>query len=290
MRRRSTFGLDAAAVAAIKAILDPPKYELIPLKNVMRQAEFLPEGATVSVTASPAKGLDATIDLTLELAALGFDVIPHLSARLTRDHAHLDEVLTRLESQGVHRAFVVGGDAEDPGQFFDGLALLEAIESRGHGLTEIGIPCYPEGHAFIPDDKLAQALRDKQRFASYMTTQMCFDPGAITSWIAAAREDGIELPVHVGLPGVAPLHKLASISARIGIGDSVRFLTKQKGLLGKLVRPGGYAPDELITALADGLVDPAVGITGFHVYTFNQVETTEAWRTEFLAALKRSGS
>jgi len=84
---------------------------------------------------------------------------------------------------------------------------------------------------------------------------------------------------------VAPLHKLAAISARIGIGDSVRFVTKQKGLLGKLVRPGGYAPDELIVALGDAIADEQVGIAGVHVYTFNQVETTEAWRAEFLAEL-----
>lgn len=282
---RSTSGLDAAAAAAIAAILDPPKYELIPLGNVHRQVEFLPEGATVSVTASPAKGLDATIDLTLKLADLGFDVIPHLSARMVRDRGHLAEVMVRLEAREVRRAFVVAGDAEEPGDFFDGLALLEAMEESGHGLAEIGIPCYPEGHSFISDDKLAQALRDKQRFASYMTTQMCFDPDAITSWIAGARADGIELPVHVGLPGVAPLLKLASISARIGIGESVRFITRQKGLLGKLVRPGGYAPDQLIAALGEAIVDEDAGIAGFHVYTFNQVETTEAWRQEFLADL-----
>ena len=92
-------------------------------------------------------------------------------------------------------------------------------------------------------------------------------------------------PVHIGLAGVAPLLKLATISARLGIGDSVRFLTKQKGLLGNLVRPGGYAPDELIAALADAILDDDVGIAGFHVYTFNQVETTEEWRQEFLAEL-----
>ncbi len=270
---------------AIAAILGSPKYELIPLKNVYRQVAFLPEGATVSVTASPAKGMDATIDLSEELANLGHDVVPHLSARLIRDRAHLEKILARLDNRGVRRAFVVGGDATDPGAYFDGLALLEAMEEIGHGLAEVGIPAYPGGHSFIPRDKLAQALAHKERFASYMTTQMCFDPAAITTWIAGARAGGVALPVHIGLPGVASLHKLAAISARIGVGDSIRFLTKQKGLLGKLVRPGGYAPDELIAALAAAIADRDVGISGFHIYTFNQVETTEAWRNEMLAEL-----
>ena len=43
----------------------------------------------------------------------------------------------------------------------------------------IGIPCYPQGHAFIADAPLLEALGDKAPFAHYMTTQLCFDPGAI---------------------------------------------------------------------------------------------------------------
>ncbi len=277
------------AAAAIARLLSAPKYEVIPLKKVMDAIAHLPEGATVSVTASPNKGLDATIDLSEQLVERGFDVVPHLSARLTRDRAHLREVLRRLDMAGIRKGFVIGGDAQHPGEFFDALALLEGMTEIGHGLTEIGIGSYPEGHAVIPEDKLLQALRDKQPYASYMTTQMCFDPEAIMSWVAAVREEGITLPVKIGTAGVAPVLKLAQISARIGIGQSVRFLTKQHGLLGKLVRPGGYSPDELILGLAGAVVDPLANITGFHIYTFNQVETTEAWRREFLTELTAAG-
>ena len=118
-----------------------------------------------------------------------------------------------------------------------------------------------------------------------MTTQMCFDPGAIISWISEMREAGIHLPVHIGLPGVAPLHKLISISARIGIGDSTRFLAKNTSLVGRLVRPGGYAPDELLAGLAPAVLDEAAAIESLHMYSFNQVESTERWRHEFLEAL-----
>ena len=71
----------------------------------------------------------------------------------------------------------------------------------GHPLAEIGIPAYPQGHAFIADAPLLEALRAKAAFASYMTTQLCFDPNAIASWLAARRAEGITLPVHLGLPG-----------------------------------------------------------------------------------------
>lgn len=284
MARRPA-GLDADARRALVEVLAAPTFELIPLKNAREQAALLPSGSTVSVTASPAKGIEATVELARELQADGFRAVPHLSARMIRDRAHLRDVLDAVAAAGISRAFVVGGDAEHPGDFSDGLSLLRAMAEAGHGLAEIGIPCYPEGHAVIPNDRLLRALADKQPYASYMTTQMCFDPRAIGTWLGERRREGITLPVHIGLPGVAEVQKLIAISARIGIGDSRRFLSKNFRLLGRLVRPGGFSPDGLLEGLATLIADPEADIRDLHVYTFNQVESTEAWRVVFLAAL-----
>lgn len=277
--------LTPAERAAIRRVLEHAKFELIPLKNVLDQAAFLPQGATVSVTASPTKTLEDTWDLAAELQQRGFDVIPHLSARMTRDRSHLEKLLARLEELDIARIFLVGGDATEPGAFFDAPSLLHAMEEMGHHLTEIGITAYPEGHAVIPDEALRQALHDKQPHASYMTTQMCFDPEAITGFISTARSDGISLPVHLGLPGVADRLKLIQISARIGVGQSVRFLSKNRGLVRKFIKPGGYTPDELLDRLGPALTDPVSAIEGLHIYTFNQCETTERWRQEYLSRL-----
>lgn len=278
--------LDAGARAALAGILANPTFELIPLKNAHDQAAALPSGATVSVTASPAKGIEATVELTLALEALGFRTIPHLSARMIRDRAHLRELLTRIADAGIDRAFVVGGDAEEPGDFADGLSLLREMAELGGGPREIGIPCYPQGHAVIPDDALLQALRDKAPFAGYMTTQLCFDPKAIASFIAARRAEGITLPVKLGIPGVAEVPKLMSISARIGVRDTGRFLMKNSRFVGQLLSSGGiYRPAGLLEKLAPLMADPAAMIVDLHVYTFNQVVGTETWRAEYLAAL-----
>lgn len=277
--------LDPSARAAIAGVLAEPKFELIPLKNADEQAAHLPTGATVTVTASPAKGIEATIDLCERLQVLGFRVIPHLSARMIRDRAHLAELLARLDAAAIDHAFVVGGDAEQPGEFLDGLSLLRAMSECGHGPIDIGVPGYPEGHATIPDVALRQALADKQPFVQYMTTQMCFDPGAIATWLAERRAAGITLPVWIGLPGVAELHKLMLISARIGVADTKRFLAKNTRLVGRLVRPGGYSPNGLLEGLGPVLVDPTADIRGLHIYTFNQVETTEEWRRRYLDTL-----
>ena len=161
--------------------MQAPTFELVPLKNALDQSEFLPPGATVSVTASPAKGIEATVALCEQLQARGFRAVPHLSARMIRDRAHLSELIAWLEGAGVDRAFVVGGDAKEPGDYPDGLALLRAMAEIGHPLAEIGIPAYPQGHAFIADGPLLEALRAKAAFASYMTTQLCFDPTAIAT-------------------------------------------------------------------------------------------------------------
>ncbi len=151
---------------------------------------------------------------------------------------------------------------------------------------EIGIPAYPQGHAFIADGPLLEALRAKVAFASYMTTQLCFDPNAIASWLAARRAEGIALPVHVGLPGVAEPQRLLAISARIGVADTHRFLVKNTRFIARLIRSGGfYRPDGLLEGLAPSIADPAAGIVDLHLYTFNAVDITERWRKAYLERL-----
>ena len=282
-RRRS---LSAAQGAALARVLRAPTFELIPLKNSLDQAALLPRGATVSVTASPAKGIEATIALCEQLQALGFRAVPHVSARMIRDRPHLADLIAWLEGAGVDRAFVVGGDAKEPGVYPDGLSLLREMAEIGHPLSEIGIPGYPQGHAFIADGPLLDALRDKSEFASYITTQLCFDPAAIAGWIAARRAEGIALPIHVGIPGVAEPQKLLTIAARIGVADTHRFLVKNVRFVTRLVRSGGfYRPDGLLDGLAPYIADPAAGIADLHLYTFNAVDATERWRRSTMESL-----
>ena len=283
-RRRSS--LTPARAAGLARILRAPTFELVPLKNALDQAGFLPPASTVSVTVSPAKGIEATVALSEQLQARGFRAVPHLSARMVRDRAHLADLIAWLEGARVERAFIVGGDAKEPGDYPDGLSLLRAMAELGHPLREIGIPAYPQGHAFIADGPLLEALRAKIEFASYMTTQLCFDPSAIAGWLAARRAEGIALPVHLGVPGVAEPQRLLAISARIGVADTHRFLVKNTRFIARLIRSGGfYRPDGLLEGLAASIADPAAGIADLHLYTFNAVDLTERWRTAYLERL-----
>ncbi len=278
-----------AGLEALRARLEAPCYEIIPLKGVEKQVESLPRDSEVAITCSPDKGIPATLDLSERLSDHGFILVPHIAARMVRDETHLRDILGRLDDLGIHRIFVVGGDAESPaGRFESSLQLLRSMSSIDHGIEIVGIGAYPEGHPLIDETTLLGFLREKQPFAAYMVNQMCFDPEAIVEWLLAVRAEGVELPVHLGVPGVADRTKLLRIALKIGVGQSARFLKSNLGLVGRVMTPGGYDPEELLVALAPCFDAPPYNVEGVHFFSFNQIESTERWRAGLLARL-RSG-
>jgi methylenetetrahydrofolate reductase (NADPH) len=279
-RRR---GLDAEVRGALVAALEDPIFELLPLKNLPEQIPHLPAGARVSVTASPAKGIDATVDWAVKLQADGFRAIPHLSARMIADRPTLAGLLDRAREGGLTHAFVVGGDADEPGEYLDGLSLLKAMDELGHPFTTLGCPGYPQGHPDIPDAALESALHDKARYVDHVTTQMDFDVKAIGAWVRGEREAGLRPDIVIGVPGVADPQKLLSIAARIGVKDAKRFLVKNLRFVTGLAKSGGfYKPTGFVEDIAPLLADPDAKVAGFHLYTFNAVEATEEWRRSML--------
>jgi methylenetetrahydrofolate reductase (NADPH) len=275
---------ESGGAAAVRRLLQSPEFELIPLPSVAKQIEFLPEAATVTVTSSPTRGLEPTLELAAELSRRGFTVVPHLAARSVTDRAHLSRIVQFLDFAGLGRVFIVAGDSKETGEFPDGLSLIRGMKDLG-SLPEFGIPAYPDGHPFISDEVLRRVLADKQEDASYMTTQMCFDPSTIADWISQTRSQNITLPLHIGLPGVASLQKLISVSAQIGVGQSARYLSRHTGLFRRLGRQSNFLPDQLIADLIGVITDPAADVQALHLYSFNQIESLEAWRTGWLAAL-----
>jgi methylenetetrahydrofolate reductase (NADPH) len=128
-------------------------------------------------------------------------------------------------------------------------------------------------------------LREKQALAQHMSTQMCFDPDAVASWVAHVRGAGITLPIHLGTPGVAEITKLMTIAARIGVADSARYLKKNKRMVGQLMKGGSFGPDAFLRALAPTLADQTADVRSLHIFTFNQVEATAAWQSQMLTEL-----
>ena len=284
IRRAKVKTLTVLERAALAPLVAGAKVEVIPLLNALETCEALPPGSTVTVTSSPSHGIEATVELAEKLAMRGHTVIPHLSAHMIWTREHLEDLLARLAEGGFRRVFVVGGDAKDHGDFHDGLMLLHAIDELGRPFDEIGVPAYPEGHPSISDERLLEVLLEKQRYASYMTTQMSFNPGAIAEWIGRMRASGVTLPLHLGVPGVADLAKLTRIAARIGVADSARYLKKNRDLIGQVIK-GRFGPDALLRQLAPTLPDPKGDVRALHVFTFNQVRSFVSWQQRMLEEL-----
>ena len=103
------------------------QFEVIPLPGIAEEVRAqLPAGARVTITASPAQGLSATLAVAGELAQQGFTAIPHLAARMLHGAGEVQEVLARLHDAGVREVFVIAGDAPRPvGDLPGALELLE---------------------------------------------------------------------------------------------------------------------------------------------------------------------
>ncbi|MDG2023624.1 MAG: methylenetetrahydrofolate reductase [Actinomycetota bacterium] len=284
--------LDRSTAAPLRRqLLSNAHFEVIPLKNLAEQLQHLPAGASVSVTASPNKSLEDTWQLARDLLDRGFRPIPHLASRMLQSRQQLESLIKELRALGLTELFLVGGDAASPhGPYEDSIQVLQAILELDHTLEHIGVTAYPDGHSFIETKVLSSVLRAKQEIlkdaglASHAATQMCFDPATIRDWLERERDSGLEIPVHLGIPGAVERKKLLSVGARLGVGASLRYLQKNTGTLARMVMPGGYNPNKLLSPLAGDL--QRLGIQGLHIFTFNQVDTTVAWRNDAISSLK----
>jgi methylenetetrahydrofolate reductase (NADH) len=255
------------------------RFEVLPLGGSEREAAELPRPVRLTVTCSPKHGPDRSVQVGRRLHDLGHAVTVHVAARMVRDRAHLDELLGAMRSTGIDDLFLIGGDAGPPvGSYASAGELLEVVAEHPQRPPTIGIAGYPEGHPLIDPATLDQALLDKSRLADYVTTQLCFDPDALRHWVSGQRERRMTLPVLIGMPGKVTAARLLEMSARIGVGPSMAFVRKQRGLRSLLGLFRRSAPDRLYEEMAPSVGDPQLGIAGFHFFTFNQLVATYDWQ------------
>jgi methylenetetrahydrofolate reductase (NADPH) len=276
----------ATAAATMVRLLQNARYEVLPTPSIEDTVlAHLGTDQTVTVTASPGKGLEATLDLTERLTRQGYRVVPHLAARMVRDRAELEEITARLTSQGIDRIFVPGGDADPPGAFPDALSLLEELKAIRAPFQQIGITGYPESHPTISDDLTIQSMWDKRRYATHVVSNLTFDPEVLATWVGRMRKRGITMPLLLGIPGPVDRTKLLAMASKIGVGESTRFLVKHKGTFARLAAPGGFTGERFLEKVAPAVSAPEMLVEGLHVFTFNQVVATEEWRRSLLEQL-----
>src|ERR671910_82241 len=178
-----------------------PRYEVIPLQGVEEAVvEHVPKDVKLTVTASPQKGIGTTLELAERLSKRGYQAVPHLSARLVVDEAHLKDILERLHESGIREVFVIAGDPDEPaGKFAGADELLPVMAQIGHDFEEVGITGYPESHPVISDEVTIEAMYDKAPHATYIVSQICFDPEVTAGWIRRVRGRGGGLAIYIGM-------------------------------------------------------------------------------------------
>ncbi len=287
-------GLLSPGPSTLRRLVADAKVELIPMKSLERAITELRPESNISMTCSPAKSIEATLDEAEQLLKAGHHVTPHIAARMVQRHEHLVAIHERLVALGIREIFVVGGDADPPGCYFDAIEFLEAFlalddagGAENRQIDHVGYTCYPDAHPFITTEQLHDALHRKQDLilatgrTAHVSTQMCFSADQIRNWLRMERASGLTVPVHLGVPGVIDKTKLMTMGVRLGVGTSLRYLSKNKKALGKLMTQRSFEPDMLLKPLARDFDE--LGIDGIHLYTFNQVDATEQWRERTLA-------
>ncbi|NNE96777.1 MAG: hypothetical protein HKN24_12190 [Acidimicrobiales bacterium] len=265
-----------------RKLIEGMTYEVIPMKSVEKAIIDLPPASPVSVTCSPVKGIEATMELTDRIRNLGHDPVPHIAARLVESSEHVSQIAKWLRTEGYETLYLIGGDAPHPaGPYDQAFTFLRDLLDADPGLSTVGVGSYPDGHALIETPVLREVLLKKQELLAeaglngYASTQMCFDPTTITNWLQGERDDGFTLPIHLGIPGVINQAKLLSMGVRLGIGASLRYLRKNRASVSRMLVPGGYDPNQLLEPLGPDL--ERLGVEGLHCFTFNQVESTRMW-------------
>ena len=270
----------------IRQDLQKSYMEIIPVPGIEDKLDSLPSDMYLAVTCSPTKGVDETLELSEKLIERGFKVTPHIASKCVSGEKHLEAIIKKLDELGIESIFVPGGDRPEPmGDFNNALDLLKALKKLGHNLNKIGMAAHPEGHPDVSDEILMEALEEKKDLADFIVTQMCFDAEILNDWMNQIQKKGIELPVWVGLPGVIERGRLLKTSLRIGVGDSLRFLRKKSQVATELMKSSIYNPDDLVRDITEKIDINDSKLAGYHIYCFNQIETTEKWRTERISAL-----
>lgn len=254
-------------------------YEMMPTEDVIGLIEAsLSKDTLIHMMCPPEQGSDHSVGVCVELAQRGYtNLVPHISSRTVRSKAHLKELIQKLKDNGIRRGFFPGGDGEVPyGDYTSAVELLDDLAELDHGLETIAIGCYPEGHRAIPDDILLEALKRKQTVATHMINEITLDPEVLVAWLRQMRNEGIELPLWVGVPGVMPLSRLMNQIQAWGVKQAIRYLKKSHGIVGALVK-GRFKPDTVIHGLAQYATDAELNIQNTHFFTFNEIAKTEQW-------------
>ena len=272
----------AAFLKNLSIEITPKQIEKLPLFQA-----HVEKGTRVFIALIDPSEVEMQIAAARSLQASGFIAVPHIPARFVRDHEDLKTRVAAFAAAGVTQMLCLGGGAATPiGEYHAALQLLETGVFESHGITRIGLAGHPEGNPDITkihgEATLMASLRAKQavlkekNIDGFVATQFLFDAGPLALWAGQLREEGIHLPLYVGVPGPATIKTLVKYAAMCGVGNSARFIRKQALNITKLLTVS--EPTEFVDQLATLHFDkPELNIAGPHLYPFGGFDKLFAW-------------
>ncbi len=263
--------------------ITPKQIDKVPILH-----QHLAPGTKVFIALLDAGDVEHQVAAAVAVRHSGFEPIPHVPARFVRDAEDLKIRIAAFTGQAkVKTILALGGGAPQPiGKFDSAIQLMNTGVFEDHGIERIGIAGHPEGNNDITkihgEASLLEALKTKQAWIKshnmqgFIATQFLFEAGPLALWAGNLRKEGIDLPLHVGVPGPASLKTLVRYAALCGVGNSARMIRKQALNITKLLTVS--EPTEFVDQLATLHFDkPELGIAAPHLYPFGGFDKLFAW-------------
>lgn len=255
--------------------------------------EILPINTRVYIAHLETENIATMVATAKRISEEGFKVMPHIPARIIQNQTMLNDWISMYQSEaGVKEALLIAGGSTKPvGDYDSSMQLIESGLFDKAGFKRLHIAGHPEGSKDIDPDggmkNVSEALSWKQEFSNRtdadmaIATQFCFDADVVNKWAKNIQEDGIDIPIHIGIAGPAKLQTLLKFSVECGIGASMKILTKRAKDLTKLLLP--YKPTQMLTDLSEyKSKDPTLNIEQVHFFPIGGIKQTTDWLEEVL--------
>mgnify|MGYP001042011668 FL=1 len=255
--------------------------------------EILPINTRVYIAHLETENIATMVATAKRINEEGFTVMPHIPARIIQNQTMLNDWISMYQNEaGVKEALLLAGGSTKPvGDYDSSMQLIESGLFDKAGFKRLHIAGHPEGSKDIDPDggmkNVSEALSWKQEFsnrtdaAMAIATQFCFDADVVNKWAKNIEEDGIDIPIHIGIAGPAKLQTLLKFSVECGIGASMKILTKRAKDLTKLLLP--YKPTQMLTDLSEyKSKDPTLNIEQVHFFPIGGIKQTTDWLEEVL--------
>ena len=274
--------------ALVKNFIEGFSIEVVPnsAAKVESFAEILPNGTRVYIAhLSEKEDIKTMVATAKRINEEGFSVMPHIPARIIKNKAMLAEWISMYKNEAnVDQALLLAGGSSDVlGEFDSSMQLIETGLFDQAGFKRLHVAGHPEGSKDIDPDggskNVSNALSWKQEFSKRtdaqmaIATQFCFDADAVSKWATNIKNNGIDIPIHIGIAGPAKLQTLLKFSIECGIGPSMKVLTKRAKDITKLLLP--YKPTEILKGLAEHKKqDPELNIEQVHFFPIGGIKQT----------------